>query len=136
MRHETKRITRYGAYGIIFHEAKLLLIQKKSGPHKGLWDLPGGGIEFGESPEDACKRELIEEVGLQAHGLELWNIKSVINEFSGDNGEKAILHHIGVLYKVVKHTPVTHVIPEEKHQWFLPSELSQNQLTPFANLVF
>lgn len=36
------RISRLGTYGILVHDSKILLTQKKSGPYKGLWDLPGG----------------------------------------------------------------------------------------------
>ncbi len=45
------QIQRYGVYGIVMNKGFILLTLKKSGPYKGLWDLPGGGIEFGESPD-------------------------------------------------------------------------------------
>jgi ADP-ribose pyrophosphatase YjhB (NUDIX family) len=32
--------------------------------YKGYWDIPGGYVEPGESPRDACKRELLEELGI------------------------------------------------------------------------
>jgi 8-oxo-dGTP pyrophosphatase MutT (NUDIX family) len=30
----------------------------------GFWEFPGGGLDFGEKPEDCIKRELLEEMGL------------------------------------------------------------------------
>jgi 8-oxo-dGTP diphosphatase len=45
-------------------ETYILLIQRGSEPFKNLWALPGGFIEFDETLENACKRELEEETGL------------------------------------------------------------------------
>ena len=40
---------------------ELLLIKRKSDPFAGMWALPGGYVDQGESPEDAALRELAEE---------------------------------------------------------------------------
>jgi len=40
-----------GVYGIIINEGKILFIKKSRGPYKGMYDLPGGGVEYGESFE-------------------------------------------------------------------------------------
>ena len=53
-------IFRTGAYGIVIQNSRILLTLKKSGPYTGLWGLPGGGIEFGESLEETVTRELLE----------------------------------------------------------------------------
>ena len=52
--------------GAVIHDAagRLLLIQRGHEPHRGLWSLPGGRIEAGESPEQAVVREVHEETGL------------------------------------------------------------------------
>lgn len=50
---------------IVFDEAgRLLLIRRANPPSKGLWSLPGGRVENGESGEQAVVRELLEETGL------------------------------------------------------------------------
>ena len=42
----------------------LLLIQRGKQPGLGLWTIPGGRVEYGESLVDACRREVFEETGI------------------------------------------------------------------------
>jgi len=57
-----KEVSRVGAYGITCFENQILLVKQIKGPLKDLLDLPGGGLEDGEGPADALKREFSEEV--------------------------------------------------------------------------
>jgi 8-oxo-dGTP diphosphatase len=52
--------------GAVVHDdsGRLLLIQRGHDPHRGMWSLPGGRIEPGESAEQALVREVREETGL------------------------------------------------------------------------
>ena len=44
---------------------RLLLIQRDTEPGRGLWSLPGGRVELGETLAEACIRELLEETGIE-----------------------------------------------------------------------
>lgn len=92
-----------GAYGIIIKDEKILLIKKVTGPYDGKLDLPGGTIEFGEKPEEALKRELKEETGIEIKDYQLYDADSVTIEWY--NQEELIqTHHIGIFYKISEYT--------------------------------
>lgn len=46
-------------------DVKVLLIERKNEPFKGDWAFPGGFVNIDETAEDAAKRELKEETGLE-----------------------------------------------------------------------
>lgn len=46
-------------------EGRILLMERGTEPYKGAWVLPGGLVDPGETVEDACMREVEEEVGLK-----------------------------------------------------------------------
>jgi mutator protein MutT len=55
-----------GVSGIVFnHRGEVLLIQRNQPPAAGLWSIPGGKLEPGESLVEACHREVKEETGLK-----------------------------------------------------------------------
>jgi 8-oxo-dGTP diphosphatase len=57
-------------------ERRLLLIRRKNPPHAGKYALPGGFVDVGETVEDACRRELMEETGIKAGRLVLIGVYS------------------------------------------------------------
>ncbi len=53
---------------VAYKEEKILLIKRAVEPKEGSWALPGGFMEVGEAPLDACLRELKEETGIASTG--------------------------------------------------------------------
>lgn len=52
------------AAALIVHRGRVLLGRRARAPHAGTWDLPGGFMESGETPERGLIRELREELGV------------------------------------------------------------------------
>lgn len=50
---------------IIFRDGKLFATQRGYGEWKDWWEFPGGKIEHGETPEEALKREIREELSIE-----------------------------------------------------------------------
>ena len=55
---------------------RVLLIRRGNPPFEGRYALPGGFVDVGESVEDACRRELMEETGVKAGKLSLVGVYS------------------------------------------------------------
>jgi 8-oxo-dGTP diphosphatase len=58
-REELEYVPRPGAYALIVRDGRVLVVEEGSGIF-----LPGGGLEGDETPDEALRRELIEETGL------------------------------------------------------------------------
>jgi 8-oxo-dGTP pyrophosphatase MutT (NUDIX family) len=61
------RRQRIAAYALLTRDDEVLLTRMSSRTRiEGRWTLPGGGIDHGEDPRDALRREVYEETGLRA----------------------------------------------------------------------
>ncbi len=50
---------------VVFHQDRVLLVLRKQPPAAGVWAIPGGSVELGESLQAAAEREVLEETGLR-----------------------------------------------------------------------
>jgi len=68
---------------VVLHNNKVLLVLRGQAPAKGLWAIPGGSVELGESLQAAAEREVWEETGLRIKA------RKVIHAFDGIQRDKA-----------------------------------------------
>jgi 8-oxo-dGTP pyrophosphatase MutT (NUDIX family) len=101
------RTQRLGAYAVVVHDGDLLLTRiSPVGYPAGFWNLPGGGVEHGESPNDTVVRELREETGLEAITTRLIDVASNHVVEAGRNDEFEDYHGIALLYVVSVDTSI------------------------------
>jgi 8-oxo-dGTP diphosphatase len=62
----------------IFRDGKVLLVRRARAPAHGLYTLPGGGVELGETLEQAVIREVREETALDVAPVELVGFRQAI----------------------------------------------------------
>lgn len=128
----SRQHTSVRAYGILVEEESVLLVRSSS-PQivPPLWWLPGGGIDFGESPEETLLREFREETGLAIKDPVLLHVGSDIRR--RPNGDR--IHTVRILYTV---SPDGGVLQDEavgttdQVHWFKLDELSDVNVAEYA----
>ena len=98
-----RRITRVAAYALCVEEGRILLCRIAAGYWSGVgeWTLPGGGLDFGESPRDGAIRELAEETGLTGEIIELADVLSWSGRWIHPrDGVDEAYHGLQIVYRV------------------------------------
>lgn len=112
---------------LIFEGGSILLVERAGEPLKGYWSLPGGLVEAGELIEDAVRREVREETGLQ---VELLSRFDIFERIMRDAEGRAEYHYVLVDYicRVVGGAP--HAGDDvSRLQWVKRPELRNYKLT-------
>jgi 8-oxo-dGTP diphosphatase len=101
-RPDATRTQRLGAYAVVIVGEQILLTRiSPNGYPAGAWTLPGGGVDHGESPNDAVVRELYEEAGLRALSSRLVDVHDVHVVAPGRHDRYEDYHGVHLLYAVV-----------------------------------
>lgn len=127
---------RAGSYGIIIQNNSIALVRKAKGGYKGKLDLPGGGIEHTETPEEALKREIYEEAGLVVKDYELLDVAGANVKWQMEENLIEDLHQIGALYVINAYEnnlkKDADGLDSLGTEWYKIEDLKKNELTPFT----
>lgn len=131
----SKQHTSVRAYGVLINDGRVALVRSSNPKHTpSLWWLPGGGIDFGEAPEDTLVREVFEETGLEVADPQLLGVTSDVRR--RDNGDR--IHTVRILFTV---TLAGGELRHEVHgttdhaAWFKLEELDELNIADYARIA-
>lgn len=115
------------AAAVVIREGRVLLTRRTEGQHlAGMWELPGGKLEEGESPEEALVRECREECGIE---VDVGEILDVTHHRYPDKTVLLLFYRCALRSGQVRHLQVA------DHAWVAPPDLDDFPLPPADDRV-
>ncbi|GHO93030.1 NUDIX domain-containing protein [Reticulibacter mediterranei] len=118
--------------GVIVTRDDYVLLMKRHGSHgSGTWSMPGGHLEFGESPQECAIRETFEETGITIDNV-------VFRSITNDVFEKEEKHYITIWVEgayVSGEAIINSAYEMTEVGWFSWGSLPVPLFLPFRNLL-
>jgi len=126
-RREYPEFPLVGAGALIHSRGRVLLVKRRFPPNQGLWALPGGLVEVGETLEEAVRREVKEEVGLD---VRLEGVFDVFADIHLDETGRVRYHFVLVDFLARPlNTTVTLSAESDSYTWATEAEASGARVT-------
>jgi ADP-ribose pyrophosphatase YjhB (NUDIX family) len=111
----------------IFRDGRVLIVRRARPPAHGLYTLPGGGVELGETLEQAVIREIREETALDIEPVELVGFRQAIARDAAGRIER----HFVILPFAARWIGGEVALNEElaEAHWLAPAELASLKTT-------
>ncbi len=114
---------------LVLHKGRVLLVKRGKAPAKGLWALPGGKIELGETMTQAVEREILEETGLIIRADHIIHVfDNIIPNKNGDTQ----FHYVIIDFLAHPLNPEANLIPGDDAadaKWVAMDELDSLSVT-------
>ncbi len=122
-----RSLPRGAAKVAIIEKGKVLMVKARRGLTRGMWNLPGGFIGYGEHPEESAKRECLEELGARVTLIRLLGVYA--ETFSRTGGYMISFVYLG---KRLGKTLRLHPEEIEAVEWMPIRQALRSTLNPFA----
>ncbi|MEV0369364.1 NUDIX hydrolase [Streptomyces sp. NPDC050636] len=109
---EAEGITTFLAAAVVTDADRILLVRRKPDDYMGgLWEIPSGHVDAGESILDATRRETLEETGLTVASVDRY-----LGHFDYENSRGTITRQFNFAVTVSETRPVI-LTEHDLHQW-------------------
>ena len=92
---------RVGVGAVILDHDRVLLVKRGQPPSQGKWSIPGGLVHLGERIEDALRREVHEECGVEVRLLGLCGVIDRVRHAPPDGAAAPRVHYHYVIIDYV-----------------------------------
>ncbi|MFW9843985.1 MAG: NUDIX hydrolase [Candidatus Thorarchaeota archaeon] len=110
-----------GVGAVVVGKKGILLARRDKPPATGLWSIPGGGVEVGETQKESVFREVLEETGVECEVLEFVDTFDLITLNSEGIVEFHFLLNHYLARAITEETKPE--FPEGEVGWFHPDNL-------------
>jgi len=72
------------------HDARVLIVRRGKAPSKGVWTVPGGAVDLGETMHEAAAREVREECSIE---VEIGEVVGILDNIIRDERTRVRYHY-------------------------------------------
>ncbi len=127
-----KSNTQFSCHAVLIYPNKgMLMVRQENGPYTGKFDLPGGKLLHGETPEVGLRRLVKEATGVSIGTCALWNNESISVTWKRPDKVEENLHLLGALY--CAHTEDSQIGELNRQAiWIKKGQYNADSFSPFA----
>ena len=113
---------------VVYNADKILLVKRAKEPGKGMWSIPGGAIELGETVHEAAAREVLEECSIE---IKTENVLDSVENIIRDENERLRYHYV-IIDLVARYAGGELKAGSDAAEcgWFTTDEVATMNITP------
>lgn len=119
---------------VVYNAERILLIKRAKEPNKGMWSIPGGAVELGETINQAAAREVLEECSIK---IKIERVLDAAENMVKDEKGRIRYHYV-IIDLIAKHVSgeIKAGTDAAACGWFTPEEITGMNITPILRAMF